>query len=330
MGRVSKYKKIKSCDPYSKQNKKHGINLETVGVWGLGDDGRRKKKRSRTAEKLKQKTSKKAKKNSQDDGFFDVPCEKDEFDLNDLMGSVKKQVPQTLQETDKITTVKSNQHDEASYHQVITSTGNVANIPKSLEDETKVAKLLKLDQQVDANNKEQAAHKMQRQEGESKNAYRKRTKAETRQIIQKTSVTKRKTAKLEKKKEFLKQKKIKKKGKGLFVNDDDDDEYDSDVPPIKGDSSGGLLTGERAVAAMAAARDEPRFGEQAERPPIFRQLPRGAQKGKQTTDKTGHKTMSMQQIEAEQNAMERMRRKVQAQYAAIRAKRRQDGNGFHL
>jgi hypothetical protein len=28
--------------------------------------------------------------------------------------------------------------------------------------------------------------------------------------------------------------------------------------------------------------------------------------------------------------MERMRRKVQAQYAAIRAKRRQDGNGFHL
>ena len=37
-----------------------------------------------------------------------------------------------------------------------------------------------------------------------------------------------------------------------------------------------------------------------------------------------------EKIEAEQNAMEIMRRKVQAQYALMKAKRKQEGGNFHL
>ena len=328
MGRVSKYKKIKSCDPYSKASRKNGINLETVGVWGLGDDGRRQKKRSKTAQKLKAQ-KKKSKHRKNDDGLFDLPCDKDEFDMNDLMGSVKKQ---PLPQQDLGLSLASMK--EASYDHTTTSTGNVASIPKTLEDETRVAKLLNLDQQVEK--KDDKSH-MQRQAGESRNQYNKRTKAETRQIIQKTSVGKRKTAKLEKKKEFLKQKKLKKKGKlssraGRY-DQDEDDGYDSDAPLHKNESSSsaGLVTGERAVAMAAAMHDEPLFGEQAERPPIFLQLPRGAQKSFKSTNKpTKSSNMSKEQIDAEASAMALMRRKVQAQYAAIRAKRHQNGDSFHL
>ena len=329
MGRVSKYKKIKSCDPYSKHHKKNGLQLDNVGVWGLGDNGRRPKKRSKTALKLKaQQLSKKKRKSMRDAGDgFDLPVEKDEFDLSDLMGSVKKQALPKLEASETIDIIKST---------------SAASMARSLQDEQKEAKLLKLDPQIDADKQRKAdlEKSMQRQAGESKNAYKKRTKAETRQIIQKTSVSKRKTAKLEKKKEFLKAKKLKKKGR-FVPNDQDDDGYDSDIPPAlqqqqqnaSSDSSGGFITGERAVAAMAAAaRDEPVFGEQAERPPIFRQLPRGAQKLDKKHKKTGNNTnMSSEQIEGEQNAMEIMRRKVQAQYAALRARRRQGGGErFHL
>jgi len=93
MGRVSKYKKIKACDPYSKKNGGN-VDLSTVGIWGLGDNGRKKKRKSRTAERLKAQKGKKHKKNKNNDdgdGFDLPPSEADEFDLMDLMGSVKKQ-----------------------------------------------------------------------------------------------------------------------------------------------------------------------------------------------------------------------------------------------
>jgi hypothetical protein len=35
MGRVAKYKKVKSFDPYSKKNRGN-VDLGQVGVWGLG------------------------------------------------------------------------------------------------------------------------------------------------------------------------------------------------------------------------------------------------------------------------------------------------------
>merc|ERR1712174_89224 len=67
-----------------------------------------------------------------------------------------------------------------------------------------------------------------------------------------------------------------------------------------------------------------RFGEQAERPPTFRQIPRGAKKTSKATTQSSKsakgESMSEHQIEAEKNAMELMRRRVQAQYKAIKSR----------
>lgn len=331
MGRVSKYKKIKSCDPYSKQNKKlqpGGIDLSTVGVWGLGDDGRKPKKRSRTAERLKaMRTSKKRQEklqqkygNNQMDGLDLPPSEKDEFDLSDLVGSVKKQKLETsILDTVTKDLCSATNTKEASFQSIVsTSTGNVACIPKSDHDETKVARLLKLDQQIKGKDEQKRIHNHQRMEGESKKAYSKRSKAETRQIIQNTTIRKN-TEKLQKKKEFLKNKKKNKQNRKAG-SDENSGYYEEDNLDF--------VTDDRA-----AATDEVRFGEQAERPPVFRQLPRGAKKTKHTPkvkELQSKNGMSQEEIQAESNSMERMRRRVQAQYAAIRSKRRDAGDGFHL
>ena len=317
MGRVAKYKKVKSFDPYSKKNRGN-LELGNVGVWGLGDDGRRKKKRSLKAEKLharKQKLRSKKKNSNKflDDGGFDIPpSEKDEFDMADLVGSIKKQKVDTNQ------LIGSSTKNE-TYYKIVTSSGNVANIPKSDQDETKINRLLKLDQQENKKSLEQKQQAHARKEGESKNAYSKRTRAETRQIIKQSSTTPKNLEKLQRKKEFLKNKKKRKKG-GLsadFYNYDDENDND-DIPERK-----------------KQATDLPvRFGEQAERPPIFRQVPRGAKTKSSTStikiaEKSEKKAMSEDQIEAERDAMELMRRRIQAQYRAIQSKRKDNGD-FHL
>jgi hypothetical protein len=97
------------------------------------------------------------------------------------------------------------------------------------------------------------------------------------------------------------------------------------------------------------ADDYVRFGEQATRPPQFQNIPRGASKSKNanninvrmhhtnhttrreeeegghsaTTAKTTTTTMSNAQVQAEHDAMELMKRKIQAQYRAIKVKRQQ-------
>jgi hypothetical protein len=341
MGRVSKYTKIKSCDPYSKKNGGN-IDLSTVGIWGLGDNGRKKKKRSRTAERLKAANKKyKNRKGVGEiiDGFDLPPTEKDEFDMADLMGSVKKQkMDNELMVGELSTAIPKTvvaSTSEASYNNVVTSTGNVANIPVTEHDEKKVARLLKLESQVEAKEDEKKQETYKRMEGESKRAYAKRTKAETRQIIKQTTTTKN-LEKLKRKKEFLKNKKNKKKrggGSSAYQDSNNNDGNDLfyDDHDTKTDD---LVTGERAVAAMG---DPVRFGEQAERPPVFRQLPRGADKlskrciggGTAISETTTSKRMTEAQIEAESYAMEMMRRRLQAQYAVIKSKRRQAGE-FHL
>jgi hypothetical protein len=327
MGRVSKYKKIKSCDPFSKKNKGKSGGGDLVGVWGLGDNGRKHKKRSRTAEKLKAAKNKKNKKNATNNsnGLFDLPpTDGDEFDLSDLMGSVKKQKLETnnlLHDDVKITstTIKS-------------STVTTTNIPITDQEESKVARLLKLENQITQKQEQKKLESHKRMEGESKRAYAKRTKAETRQIIKQTSV-KRNLEKIQRKKEFMNNKKKQKKRGGTSVpSDDSEDDYGRTTSTNNDD--GGIITGERAVAAMAA--DTVKFGEQAERPPIFRQLPRGAKSSSSSSSKSmsnqqnTSEPMSEAQISAESNAMEMIRRRVQAQYAAVRSRRRQAGESFHL
>jgi len=300
MGRVAKYKKIKTCDPFSKKNGGR-IDLESVGIWGLGDTGRKPKKRS-----LKAQAARKKKRRNNDDDGFDVPPEGDDFDLADLTGSLKKEkLPLELEGL-----AVGNNKDFIKSNATI----KISTVPDSVQQEKEMCKLLKLDKQVE---KKPVVAEEGRMEGESKKAFHKRVKAETRQIIKRERVERHNPEKRQRKKEFLKNKKKKKKGKVSSYNDSTDDDYNAE-------EGSALITGEQAVAARAAAT-EVKFGEQAERPPVFRQLPRGAMKKAEKTTTKG--TMSSEDVEAERAEMEKMRRKVQAQYAVIRQKRKGE---FHL
>lgn len=309
---VAKYKKIKACDPYSKKNGGK-VDLASVGIWGLGDNGRKPKKRSRRAEMLR---ANKKSKREQDNGFDLPPNERcDEFDMKDLVGSVKRQkLINPMKEM-----IAS---DKDSFKvDLVPVNGNVATIPKTDEDEKKLARLLNVKTQVKREDEKKESKKHARMEGESKNAYNKRTKAETRQIIKQTTTEQKNPEKKLKKKEFLTNKKKKKKG-SLAPSENvrgNQDDSDSEV----------LITGERAIAFV----DEVKFGEQAERPPTFRQLPRGAKKKddalKNKTAEKASRGMTQEDVDAESKAMDLMRRKIQAQYAAIKVKRRIAGD-FHL
>ncbi|VEU39029.1 unnamed protein product [Pseudo-nitzschia multistriata] len=348
MGRVAKYKKVKSFDPYSKKNRGN-VDLSAVGVWGLGDNGRKKKKRSLKAQKLHAKKHRNSSKKKgtggfDDDGFDVPPDEEDEFTMADLVGSIKKKSMKTNEEllgdsssslatttssflgasssvsNDK-TEPKNNKTADESYDTIVTSSGNVANIPKTDQDEKKIERLLRVEEQMEQKSKLEKQQTQGRMEGESKRAYAKRTRAETREIIKQSTTTVRNLEKLQKKKEFLKNKKNKKRKGGAAYYDDEVD-YDK----------------RRSTRTAIKANQEPeapvRFNEQAERPPIFRQIPRGAKSKKPKTatsmaslSKT--KGMTDHQIEGEKDAMELMRRRIQAQYKAIKQKRRDTGD-FHL
>ena len=332
MGRVARYKKIKDADPYSKKNGGK-VDLNTVGIWGLGDSGRKAKKRSRRSENLRASRHAKGKRSDHSgshtkDSGFDLPPsgKKDEFDMKDLEGSIKKQkMVNPLQDDPPMSTTSTtnNTEDYLFAANKIQVNGNVATIPKDDADEKKAARILKVQTQVEKEVAKTDAKKHARMEGESKNAYNKRTRAETRQIIKQTSANQN-PEKKQKKKEFLNNKKNKKKGGFSGTGDEYGDNYHNDYGDNNGDT---LITGERAIAMV----DEVRFGEQAERPPVFRHLPRGAKVQAPITTKMSQKTkgMSQEDVEAESRNMEMIRRKVQAQYNVMKLKRRQAGD-FHL
>ena len=317
MGRVARYKKVKACDPFAKGNRRVTIGGETV--WGLGDDGRKAKKRSRTAEKLRTQRKKKSKLDHHVDRAFDAPPDEgDEFDINDMLGSLKK----------KSTAILENEIIRVSVPVTKSSptVSTPADATKLLKEDASATRLLKLEKQVLP--KKDTNEHQGRMEGESKNAYKKRMANETRQIIKRENIQAHNPEKRQRKKEFLNSKKKAKKGKGgsgsqRFDEDDDMDPLDDDA------AESALVTGEQAYAKRAAAT-QVQFGEQAERPPTFKQLPRTAKV------KTGAKVQDASRlgldeaaIEAEQREMEAMRRKVRAQYALIRAKRHHAGD-FHL
>jgi hypothetical protein len=337
MGRTAKYKKIKSFDPYSKQNGGR-LSLETVGIWGLGDVGRKAKRKSKTVEKLKQqklnrirkKMEAKGKplviKGKEKEGFDLVPSDnEDDFDLDDLTGSLKKQKPMNpskfLEMEDEFGTQIKGVTSTTTTKTVSSSSTKTQEKPldpiKEAEAEAREAeKLLKLDKNGGNNTSVDKKAPEGRRENESKRAYNRRVKAETRQIIKNQQLEELNPEKRRKKKEFLTQKKKRKRSKG-----------------------------QSAVASGGGSDDEERkfqrqenipFGTQVERPPTFTAVPRGASKAKATgkndrnsknNKKSGFKSDA--QIEAEQRNLERMRQKVQEQYALIKAKRKRAGD-FHL
>jgi hypothetical protein len=311
MGRVAKYKKVKSFDPYSKKNRGK-VNLDNVGIWGFGENGHKEKKKSRRAEMLKSKT-KKGKKSIAEEGFDLPPSVKDEFDITDMVGTIKTQKAE-----------KADEAFESQYKKVATATGPVASIPETDREEKKMVKFLKVESNLDKAHKQKAETTAKRVEGESKRAYKKRMQDETKDIIRQDRIVEKNPERRERKKEFLNNKKNKKRKATV-----DDDDSDGPGAASYNDDDDDFITGEQAVKKMG---DQVQFGEQAERPPVFRQLPRGAKAKAEPSKKPPKGTkpgMTSEQVQAESNAMDIMRRKVQAQYALIKAKRKHDGD-FHL
>lgn len=303
MGRVARYKKIKSFDPYSKENRGR-IALDRVGVWGLGDDGRKVKKRSKTVEKLRAKRKRKL---SGEKNVFDLPpVEKDEFDMNDLVGSIRKdQSPPKLEKMKAFVDV------------VPTPCQKPVTIPNE-SDDLKEARLLKIDKQIQRNATE-APIKIARLEGESRAAFNRRVMLETRQIIRDQKVKNRNPEKKILKKEFLQRKKGKKKA----PSGSDSDDYD-----ITGRQTDELPGAKRKSDSEKVEDGPVMFWEQAQRPPTFQKLPRGALKKGKDQDCSA-RIASRMEVASEQESMELLRRKVQAQYAAIKARRKENGD-FHL
>lgn len=312
MGRVAKYKKIKACDPFSKQN---GGKQSMTGMWGFDDNGRRAKKRSKTCLALRKKRKRLIDTTANE---FDVPPSGgDDFELSDLLQVKKVKAAPTrelLEETKPKTTeriveiaTRSIRDDESDGEEDSTVQNNITQ--DFMLEEKRAARILKIEPE-----QRRSAPVVERLAGESRKAFQKRFKLETRQIIKNEKLQQRNPEKRQRKKEFLNKKK-KSKGKSTQNDDSEDDIVHERHDTLSKDD--GFITGEQAVARAA-------LGDQVERPPVFEQLPRGA-KARPTQSKQ-YKDVS---VEAEQKAMENMRRKVQAQYALVKAKRRKTGD-FHL
>jgi len=408
MGRVSRYKKVKACDPYAPGRRRGAVerNLEKVGIWGLSDDGRKPKKRSRTAERLrvkrkKQKTKTKSHQKRDDDydgdvGFDAPPVDGDEFDLQDLVGSVKKDrsIDEERRHSKSVivppvlvvgATTKKNKTDDDKEKDTKDSSlkpfaekedhdgddsdnggsssddsgddrkiAPFAAAAESVEEERRAARMFKLDEQVDSGHwrQQQQRRQLERMEGESKNAYRKRVATETRLIIKRERQESHNPERRRRKLEFLNNRRNKKrKGKSNATQDHQPhgvERFSMSDGNGAFDDDDDLVTAER-VLATRERETQVVFGEQAERPPTFRQIPRGAKpsarrhdeqdsaknanmkkKQKKKNGKDASTTMSDAQVRAEQAAMEAIRQRALDQYALIKARRRKDGQGFHL
>ena len=143
-------------------------------TWGLGDDGRKKKKRSYSAMELRRK---RRKEDAPERGLFDLPPEKDDFDIDDMVNSLKKEAlmtPIIPNDDTSAAPKKLIQLDAPKSNEVSTS---------SLKVEQNAARLLKIS--VEDKSKEET---MKRFEGESKKTFFKRVKQETRQLIRKDMI----------------------------------------------------------------------------------------------------------------------------------------------
>ena len=346
MGRVARYKKVKSVDPFAK-----------TSSWSsdVGDTAcaslRRTKRRSKTAMKMKeQKASKSQRRGGKKDGInnnkksggsngfgesgYDLPPEgEDEFDMADLMGSVKKQSAKPVLLVDprkQVSTVSS----------VASNTNNEG------EEEKWTRKLEKVDTRGVVKGSSNEAHdfttntaasttskkkgKKNKTAPKPKNSTGVTAKTPTRDIIAACSnpnalKTKRvadqfassstNTAKQERRKAFLESKKLKKRKRAVDVDDSDDNNYVRHHQLQK-----------QSIAAPIIARNT--IDDQVERPPIFSTLPRGAtklRKKEAKSDASGDVEDSEDKdarIRKEQQALEAMREKVMRQYAVLRENRR--------
>mmetsp|Transcript_11286 Transcript_11286/g.21109 ORF Transcript_11286/g.21109 Transcript_11286/m.21109 type:complete len:352 (-) Transcript_11286:62-1117(-) len=351
MGRVARYKKVKACEK---------VYTGDEYVWGTKFSVKNKK-RSATAENHHQRKLKR--KGYHDDGGRDLPPDgKDDFNLSDfVVKKEKKRRPEDGLAPFKHPTVvpssfSAGTSDGPVKPQAIVKNDKVkigntivqCSIPLDDREEIRAAKLLKIDPKTGKSTSKQNARQVSiegRRKGESMNAFHRRLKEETVNALaenyrkQREPQDEAQMEKIQRKKEYAKMRKLKKKGKlvgrrDAFAEDDEDDDdyyFDSKRRTNNADDSDGFITGEQAAARAS-------FLEQVEEPPVFNQLPRGAvNKSKLRmasasvkSNSKGSRRMDEDDIKAEQTMMEIMRRKVQAQYAIMKAKRKQEGSSFHL
>jgi hypothetical protein len=354
MGRVARYKKVKSFDPYSKKNNGR-IDLEKVGIWGLGGDTRKAKKVSKTVEKIRARKNNSKNKLGTKRGegrrgdpnaqVLDAEYGEDDFDLSDMVGSLKKEAPPAVEPAAasalpvpspaprNLASSAKSSSSTAAEASASTKPAHDAITSPEVEEE-RLLRRLKLDKPAPAPSASQSTARMP---GESKEAYKRRSALEVRRIIRQNRMEQLNPEKRQRKKEFLNNKKKRNKGgsggsqqqpassRWSAQGDEDDDggrrRYDDE-----GDDD----------VSLSDRRTETRvvFGEQVEAPPVFRQRPRGVDAPKAAAADAGknsakRRLATPQDIDSEQEAMEQIRRKAQAHYSLIKARRRQDGE-FHL
>lgn len=345
MGRVSRYKKTKSFD-----KKHHGGEY----MWGSVELSK-KKKRSKTAEKLLAKKLKRKQRDSTDDGF-NLPVGRDDFDLKDMFVRKEKKLRlddglKSLSNTPTVSVVPTSTPKAVVTTNKVNVGGKTVSvtIPEDEAAEKRAVRSLNIDLKTGQSKAGKKSSIEARRPGESMTAFRQRMKVEVKKALgenikqtkanSSTSHSKEdvdengeeKMTRSQKKKEYLNMKKKAKKAKksGVSSGYDSDDDFDTKRNENDdGTSQERFLTGEQAAAQIS-------FLEQAERPPIFQHLPRGAQnksklKMKGIDGKKDSKSSQIdeEKIKEEQNSMEVMRRKVQAQYALLRAKRQSQRYGL--
>jgi len=370
MGRVSRYKKVKSIDPFAKN-----------GSWksDVGDCAtlRRVKRKSKTALKLKEQKNAKFQRRARgknkdnggrktggsngwgDDDGYDLPPEgEDEFDMRDLLGSVKKQTHKVnplleMKSEAKVATVSSSVEEKwtrkvekVDLRGVVTpSTGNSDNS----------------NSQSSKNGKKNGGGNKTNSKGDGSLTIT--AKTPTREIIEACNNPKSKKqtmndtsssssglSKQEKRKAFFDKKKSKKRKRGNgMLDDDDDDDYSNQQATLQSLHSQPTTTldtqqkqsrpkkhlvKQQNYSDTLIARTA--IDDQVERPPTFTSLPRGANKlsknKKAKHSNTNNASVKKEgdvekaeRIRKEQMALEAMRKKVMMQYAALRESRRGGG-----
>eukprot|EP01082_Thalassiosira_pseudonana_P012935 g12610.t1 g12610 contig6:2265857-2266898(-) len=295
MGRVARYKKVKSVDPFAK-----------TSSWSsdVGDTAcaslRRTKRRSKTAMKMKeQKASKSQRRGGKKDGInndkksggsngfgesgYDLPPEgEDEFDMADLMGSVKKQSAKPVLLVDprkQVSTVSS----------VASNTNNEG------EEEKWTRKLEKVDTRGVVKGSSNEAHDFTTNTAASTTSKKKGKKNKTAPKPKNSTGVTAKTP-------------------------------TRDIIAACSNPNALKTKRKQSIAAPIIARNN--IDDQVERPPIFSTLPRGAaklRKKEAKSDASGDVEDSEDKdarIRKEQQALEAMREKVMRQYAVLRENRR--------
>ncbi|KAL7465974.1 hypothetical protein ACHAXS_006298 [Conticribra weissflogii] len=345
MGRVARYKKVKSIDPFAKKS-----------TWDsdFGDTTcgslRRVKRRSKTALKLKEQKMKKLQKRGKmgtseekrkrggsngwgdDDGYDLPPDGEDEFDMADLMGSVKTQAvkpTKILESRNKTTTISSPSAIEEKWTRKVEAVDlrgiSIEHGTNEKPSSSKGTQQKQADsKKSNINSKKNSASLTITAKTPTKdiiaafsNPKTAKAKNEKKQI---TITSPSSMSKQEKRKAFMEHKKAKKRNRGNNFDGDNDDigynEYNA--------ASGTKM-------APIVARNV--IGDQVERPPIFSTLPRGASKNKKpkTTKNSSQQNdkeredEKAQRIRKEQLALVAMRDNVMKQYAILREKRRSGG-----